>query len=227
MKRTFLLALLLCATLLPAAAAARAPAMEGAPLLRRARLMHEGRQGVTPSVGISLAHPYSNHIMVGLRYDYYIANWIGLGADFGYAFGFDNGLAKRIKAERKQFETTTLGYSIMGGITLVPLHGKLLFKGLPSTRYDAFVRISGGAIQIRGDGDPIQSELAFAPRIGIGGHLFFGEQTAFVIEAHDTLVSMHRSTDSQGAVLAKQSTQLIGLQIGLLVHFPEKAEFGR
>ena len=227
MKRILLPALLLCASLLPAVALARAPAMEGAPLLRRARLLHEGRQGVTPSVGMSMTHPYSNHILVGLRYDYYIANWIGVGADLGYAFGFDNGLADRIKAERKQFETTTLGYSVMAGLTLVPLHGKLLFKGLPSARYDAFVRISGGAVQIRGDGDPIQSELAFAPRIGIGGHLFFGEQTAFVIEAHDTMVSMHRSTDALGAVLAKESTQLIALQIGLLVHFPEKAEFGR
>ena len=221
------LLLALCTLLCAPQAFARAPAMEGAPITRRARLLHDGRQGVTPSIGMSLTHPYRNHIIVGLRYDYYLANWVGLGVDFGYAFGFDNGLAERIKVERTQFKTTTLGYSVMGGVTLVPLHGKLLAKGLPSARYDAFVRVSGGAVQLRADGDPIETELAFAPRIGIGGHLFFGEQTALVIEAHDTLVSMHRSTDADGAVLAKERTQMMALQIGLLVHFPEKPEYGR
>lgn len=217
------LVLLALLGLLPSLAVARAPSLDGAPLVRHQRLMHDGRHAVTPSFGLTLNHPYQHHIQAQLRYDYYLANWIGLGFDVGYAFGFDNSLAKDVKSTVPDFVTSTLGLTAMAGATLVPLHGKFVFQGASSLRYDVFLRVSGGVVQLVGDG-PIESGFAFAPRVGLGTHFFFGEQAAVVLELSDTLVSMHRSTTRDGGVLAKELHNLFAIQLGVLVHFPEKAE---
>ncbi len=212
---------------LPVTAQAASPALEGAPVIRHARKMHQGRHGVTPSLGYLFAHPYRSHLVFDLRYDYYMADWIALGVDLGYAFGFNTALAKSVEELRGDFRTTEIGYNAMAGITLAPLYGKFVWRNAGSVRYDTFLRLHGGAVQLRGDGRRIPTGVGFAPRVGLGGHIFMGEQAALMLEISDTMASMHRSTTVAGGVLAKELHHLLTFQVGVLVHFPEAAEIGR
>ena len=76
-------AALLFTLLLPQSsfAGTRANILEGAPVLRHAKLLHEGRHAITPSLSTILNDAYHHNLRVGFRYDFYLANWAGIGLD--------------------------------------------------------------------------------------------------------------------------------------------------
>ena len=128
---------------------------------------------------------------------------------------------------REDFETSSFGFHGMVSATLIPFQGKFLWRGPPSIRYDFFVRVSGGMVQLKGTDDTIPGEYATAPRFGVGTHVYLGEQASLVLEMHATLVSLHPSTSRSGAVLAKTLHNIFAFNIGLAFHFPESSKVGR
>jgi len=210
-----------------ASAGTRANILEGAPILRHAKLLHEGRHGITPSISTVLNDAYHHNVRMGFRYDFYLANWAGVGIDLGYNLSFDNGLAKDVSELRTDFRSTSFGFDAMAGITLVPFYGKMKWLEDNSIRYDAFFRFSGGIVQIVGDGVAIDTTLAIAPRLSFGAHFFLNKQAALVVELTDTLISMNTGTDFQGGVGSKELMNILSLNVGFLLHFPSHIGIGR
>jgi len=200
---------------------------EGSDVVRNQVLMHSGRHGITPQLGVSVNHPYLNQYTFGLRYDYFLNNWSAIGLDTGYTFAAQNSLGQEITRLREDFETSSFGFHGMVSATLIPFQGKFLWRGPPSIRYDFFVRVSGGLVQLKGTDDAIAPEYSTAPRFGIGTHVYLGEQASLLLELHDTLVSLHPSTSRSGAVLAKTLHNVFAFNIGVAFHFPESSKVGR
>jgi hypothetical protein len=223
------LAALLFILVLPqhSSASTRADILEGAPVLRHAKLLHEGRHGITPSLATILNDAYHHNVRVGLRYDFYLANWAGIGIDLGYNISFNNDLGNDVSAVRTEFRSTNIGLDAMAGITLVPFYGKMKWMEDSSIRYDAYFRFSGGIVQVVGDGVAIANTMAVAPRLAFGAHFFVSKQAALVVELTDTLVSMNTGTDFQGGVGSKELMNIISLNIGFLIHFPSHIGIGR
>ena len=208
-------------------AATRANILEGAPVLRHAKLLHEGRHGITPNLGTILNDAYNNNVRIGARYDFYLANWAGIGLDLGYNLSFSNALGSDVSDLRTEFRSTSIGFDAMAGITLIPFYGKMKWLENNSIRYDAFFRFSGGIVQIVGDGFSIPNEIAIAPRISFGAHFFLNKQAALVVELTDTLISMNSGTDFQGGVGSKELMNMLSVNLGFLMHFPEHIGIGR
>lgn len=200
---------------------------EGSDVVRNQVLMHSGRHGLTPQLGVSVNHPYLNQYTLGLRYDYFLNNWSAVGLDTGYTFAAQNSLGEEISSLREDFETSAFGFHGLLSATLIPFQGKFLWRGPPSIRYDFFVRVSGGMVQLKGTADAISPEYTTAPRFGFGTHVYLGEQASLVLELHDTLVSLHPSTSRSGAVLAKTLHNIFAFNIGVAFHFPESSKVGR
>jgi hypothetical protein len=221
--------LLLIGLTIPGAAQARTRAniLEGAPVLRHTKLLHEGRHGITPSFGTILNDAYHHNLRAGFRYDFYLANWAGIGLDLGYNLSMENGLSKDVSAIRTEFRSASIGLDAMAGITLIPFYGKMNWMGSDSIRYDTFFRFSGGIIQIVGDGIAIETSFAVAPRLGFGAHFFLNKQAALTIELNDTLVSMNTATDFEGGVGSRELMNIIGVNVGFLMHFPTHIAIGR
>jgi len=200
---------------------------EGSEVVRNQVLMHTGRHGVTPQFSTSINHPYLTQFTLGLRYDYFMNNWSAIGLDTGYTFAVDNALGEEVSGIREDFESSSFGYHGLLSATVIPFQGKFLWRGPPSIRYDFFIRLAGGVVQLKGTGDAIAAENSFAPRFGVGTHVYLGEQASLVLEVHDTLVSMHPSTSRSGAVLAKSLHNVFAFNIGVQFHFPETSKVGR
>ncbi len=205
----------------------QAATLENAPMVRKARLLHNNRHGITPNLGISLNHAYRHELRLGLRYDYFLLNWFGVGLDVGYTLGLNTSLADQVVDNRSEFETVSLGFDAIATITVVPLYGKLSWLNQSSMRYDGFIRLGGGLVQLVGDGPKLTNELSIAPRITWGGHIFVKDQLAFVLEVSNTLVSMSRGTTTQGGIGAKELQNVMSVNFGVLLHFPEQYEVGQ
>jgi hypothetical protein len=165
-------------------------------------------------------------IRIGLRYDYYLANWVGIGLDFGYGLGLDTSLMSSVVAKRSDFEATSFGFDAMLGFTLIPFYGKMSWLGSPSTRYDVFVRFAGGVVQLKGDGPLLPTEIGFAPSVSLGAHFFVGTQMAVTIELKDTIISMYPGSSANAGVSERSLENMLSLQLGILFHFPQSVEIG-
>ncbi|MBR56583.1 MAG: hypothetical protein CMH54_00845 [Myxococcales bacterium] len=222
---TLLLAFIL--VLLTFGTTVQAATLENAPMVRKARLLHNQRHGITPNLGMSLNHAYRHELRLGVRYDYFLMNWFGVGLDMGYTLGLNTSLGDQVVDKRVEFETTGLGFDAMASITIVPLYGKLSWLNQSSMRYDGFIRLGGGVVQLVGDGPKIENSISIAPRIGWGGHIFVKDQLAFVLEISNTLVSMSRGTTTDGGIAAEELQNIMSVNFGVLLHFPEQYEVGR
>lgn len=147
MKRLFGTLVLAGATLVTSSAAAqdiqiRGP-LAGARSVARLVRYRENRLSLTPTVGITLQDEFSRELFFGVRGNYHFADWIGVGAGFAYATGFDTSLTDEIAARspgntpnipaRARFpeQIGRRNYMIDVYATFIPLRGKFaLFQNL-------------------------------------------------------------------------------------------------
>lgn len=151
MKRVWV-SILAVTLLLPALAQAKAD-LSGAPVIRRQILWHEGRFGVSPVIGTTLADDYVQSLLVGLSADYHILEWLAVGLDFRYAIGFKTDMLKQIESELEaarppgQSSEATISHIewlVAANIQAIPLYGKFVLFDVAEVAYDFHILAGAG-----------------------------------------------------------------------------------
>ena len=132
--------------------------LAGAPAVRKLRLRREGRFEIAAGASFTLLDEYRRTIMPGLRLQYHLTDWFGLGVFGGYGFQYNTGLsdelqdkavdARQCKANPTSRECTLTAVNLTRGdladdqlgamqwmvapqLTFIPFRGKLsLFASL-------------------------------------------------------------------------------------------------
>jgi outer membrane beta-barrel protein len=131
--------------------------LAGAKAVKKLRLYREGRFEVAPSVSFTLLDEYRRAIITGLRLQYNITDWLGVGLWGGYGLGYNTDLTDQIDQTALRNARTAINLNHTGAgtatspfkaapfgdqvgriqwvanpqITLVPFRGKLaLFQAL-------------------------------------------------------------------------------------------------
>ncbi len=130
--------------------------LAGAKAVRKLRLYREGRFEIAPSVSFSLLDEYRRAIITGVRLQYNITDWLGVGLWGGYGLGYNTDLTDQIDTVANRTSRTAINLNHTGNgttiaykklpfgdqvgqiqwvanpqLTLVPFRGKLaLFQAL-------------------------------------------------------------------------------------------------
>ncbi len=140
--------------------------LAGAKAVRRLRLYREGRFEIAPSVSFSLLDEYRRAIIPGVRLQYNIFDWLGIGLWAGYGLGYSTDLTDQIdqNARRTSFTAVNLNHSGDGTtkpfkpqpfgdqvariqyvvnpqITLIPFRGKLALFQAVFVDTDAYLHL--------------------------------------------------------------------------------------
>ena len=99
-KLSFLLIGLVLLAAAPALAQ-RANPLDGQPEVRRRLMLRENRFEVSPEIGFAINRAFYHTILVGLKAEYHISDWISIGANFGSGYGMNvrTGLADNVIAQ--------------------------------------------------------------------------------------------------------------------------------
>lgn len=148
--------------------------LAGAKAVRKLRLYREGRFEIAPSVSFTLLDEYRRAIITGLRLQYNITDWLGVGLWGGYGLGYNTYLSDQIDANAVRGPRTAVNLNHTGNgtttafkpapfgdqvgriqwvanpqVTLVPFRGKLaLFQAL-FVDTDAYLHAGLGIIGLQ------------------------------------------------------------------------------
>jgi outer membrane beta-barrel protein len=194
--------------------------LEGQPAIRHRYEMRKNRFELGPSFAFSINRALRQAIMLGLRVEYHILDWLSVGADFGYGVGLDTGLTKELEErcegtcygpasdpsnpdDIKAWDVHTERFSdlrLVGDVRLIftPISGKLgvfskLFMG-----YDLYAFVGFGMALLAnkydgGNDDKASQGLRVGPAWGVGMHLFFTKFFALGAEIKDIAFSDNES----------------------------------
>src|SRR5262245_48926055 len=71
--------------------------LAGAPAVRKLRLRREGRFEAALGASFTLLDEYQRTIMPGLRVQYHLTDWFGIGAFGGFGFQYTTGLVDELQ----------------------------------------------------------------------------------------------------------------------------------
>jgi outer membrane beta-barrel protein len=190
--------LLLCLALMIASLPAHARRLR--PAIRHRHELRHGRFELGPSVGISLDRSLRHALLLGLKLEYHLNDWLSLGLDAGYGIGIDTGLTgelhRRYEGDPERWRELTDRFSDLRAagdlrVTLTPISGKLgLFSRL-FIAYDlyAFAGLGLALLSNRFSGPSAEDQVSEGPRagpaFGLGMHLFLTRFIAMGVEIRD------------------------------------------
>ncbi len=198
--KTLFLGLLLVPTL--AMAEEKSP-LEGQPAVRHKLELREGRFELGLSTGISLNRMVRNALLVGVKLEYHLNDWLSVGADVGYGIGFDTGLSSEIAGayeSKPEWETMKKRFSdiqLAGDIRVAftPFSGKFSLFSKLFLNYDLYGFAGLGLAMTKNSGDysgdddvnAANEGFRLGPAFGIGMHVFFLKFFSMGIELKDIM----------------------------------------
>jgi len=165
--------------------------LSGEPIIKRRTLFRGQRHEIAPRLGVTLLDHYQHHMLMGVSYQYFVFDWLGIGAEALYAAPFDSSLTKDIEAgyETQTVTTSSLQLLLNAAIELVPLAGKAMIMNHVLFAYDVHVTGGVGMAKVAGEGS-LDDRFGFSPMFGGGMRFFLTPGIALSLDVRDYLVSM-------------------------------------
>ena len=231
MRNTVLLALVASIGLTTPALAGP---LDGLPAVRNKVLIHEGRQLLTPTVGVTINDPYVQQVLMGVSWRYFSHDWIGFGVDIMAGAALKTDLTERVNDQlavvdkSHQVENTSLQALFHGTIELVPIQGKVMLFESQAVRFAVNAQVGLGAALIDGDGSfekefsqDAGQRISLMPMFGGGVRVFPSPWIALGIDVRDYLVTRALSTDQTGAIPEAHLGHNILTQFSVSFVFPQ------
>lgn len=205
MRKLALLALLL---LLSPSMEALAQEMSSAPMVRHRITWRTGRSELKPGMGWTLNDRYFHNVIVNLGYDYHLLDWLGVGANVGYAFPIKTGFAEDIETQKDQeglsfpIPATHLGLLADAHLELAD-GGKAMLWGRTAVAYDFHLILGIGLLQVlwnseaenRLDSTEPASGMKLSPKAGAGIRIFLDKGVAITFDIIDHMAFMHTAAE--------------------------------
>ena len=202
MMRRMILVIMVLLVLVPMPVLAQD--MARAPMVRNRITWRTGRSELKPAIGWTLNDRYFHNIIINAGYTYHILDWLGVGANVGYAFPIMTGLAKNIEAEKKQeglsfpIPASHLGLLADAHVELSD-GGKAMLSGRASMAYDFHLILGFGVVQVKWNSEAESrldsEEKAFgfkpSPKVGLGFRVFLDDGVAITFDIIDHMAYMH------------------------------------
>jgi hypothetical protein len=212
MKWSLLRARRLVAGLLTLSAAAAGPGalaanplLDEAPPTMKARPLHDGRHHVAPAFAFTVGDPYASNLGAGVFYRYYLASWLGIGADVLAGGSVRTALSDDIVRELSrpdapfQFDTTSLRTLATLTVEIVPMSGKALLFSDALVRWDLHLTGGAGVAMVAGEGR-IEDSVSLTPFVGLGTRFFPTRGVSIGLEVRDYFVNRALSSRKDGSV---------------------------
>ncbi len=101
--------------------------LAGAKAVRKLRLYREGRFEIAPSISFTLLDEYRRAVITGVRLQYNITDWLGVGLWGGYGLGFNTDLTDQIDQVANRTSRTAINLNHTGNGTDANPYKKLPF----------------------------------------------------------------------------------------------------
>ncbi|MCC6746574.1 MAG: outer membrane beta-barrel domain-containing protein [Deltaproteobacteria bacterium] len=211
MRKTHLIATALAALIVSSSVAHAEPRkspLEGQPAVRHRYELRDKRFEVGPAVWFSLNRALRHSIAVGAKLQFHLTDYLALGAEIGYGFGLDTGLAGEIEgtfapANTKAWETHKSKFSdinLIGDVRVAftPFAGKMGIFGKLFLAYDFYAFGGFGFAMTKNNTDDAganETNEGFRPGAvwGFGMHLFFTKWMAMTVEVKDLMFQDNES----------------------------------
>jgi len=182
--------------------------MASAPMVRSRINWLEGRTELKPSLGWTLNDAYFHNFILNLGYAYHIFDWLGVGANVGWAFPIKTSLAESIEEQKKSpalsfpIPATHLGL-IADAFLEFTWGGKFMMVGRVARAYDFHLIVGVGAVQSRWNSEA-QGRLKFeeaasgmklSVNTGAGVRIFLDEGVALTLDIVNHSSYMHSIAD--------------------------------
>ncbi len=168
--------------------------LTGAPPIMDAKPYRTSRHEVSPTFGFGINDAYQRTLSAGLGYRYFVNNWLGVGVDLmGTYLSLDSALTEQIDeklsapGQSGRPSTSNISFLATGGVTLVPLYGKMMLFGKLPMSYDVHVLAGAGWVGFSGQG-LIDSGGSFAPVVGVGFRAFVSEWISAQVTIRDYML---------------------------------------
>jgi outer membrane beta-barrel protein len=212
--------------------------------------LREMRFEINPYAALTMNDQFVSHNGPGIALNFYILNWLAVGANFNYylglnspsAFNFETSRAARIGQPITEYQV-----NVNGNVTFVPAYGKFAAFENFIFHYDFYFLIGGGIITTRPvaviDPDNRTFEYGVKPTWGFGGgiRIAFTRWLAATLEVRDYMFfdelenpSIAQGFDSQGNPRAQDPetwagetdfTNNVQAQLGLSFFVPPTWEY--
>ena len=218
------------ATMLPAQvhAADGDDVLLNSPVVRRQQQFRAKRHEVTGVFGLTLADPFVRNLLPGVRYDYHMFDWLGLGARLQVGIPVKTATFESVdvKVARSNetfvMEATSIQMLATGHVSLTPIMGKVLaFESLP-INFDAHLILTAGVASMASTGDNINTGVGFAGGLGGGVRVFLSRIVAFTVEYEGLLIDRALSVNRNSKETGRKSRFNKMLTFGISFFMPPK-----
>jgi outer membrane beta-barrel protein len=191
----------------PAFAQRRHNPLEGQPAIRHRLELRSLRFEVTPFAGFTMLNDFNNTAFGGVKLEYHLTDWIGIGGLFGGGAAVGTGLKDQI--EQTLFDSGDLkggpsktcadaamnhvAYFAAGQVELSPFGGKFAVFSKAFMNYDFYIDLGVGMVglannlgahnecpsdQYGGMNNDVNNGLKIGPTGAVGMHWFFNKFVA-------------------------------------------------
>jgi outer membrane beta-barrel protein len=236
MKR---IAIVLLVLLGSADAFAKVSVLADAPSVRRQNLLRKSRHEITPSFGVTMGDTFTRSFLFQVGYQYHVLDWLGIGAEFGYAASMKTALTEGIEREvardpewqaanpGQSYEMPRTGLQMLAlaKASFTPLSGKLVLFRKFLGYVDMHVDVGGGMAKVQGLGKA-EGATTFAVLVG-GGFRFFPTRMLSVnLDVRDYMVPRKLNQPSNGKPAESKLTQNALFLLGVSFFLPTQNEIG-
>ena len=213
-------------------------------------LWREGRLEMAPTLGATLGDLYEEHVIPGINITYFPLDWIGVGLDVQYAFGFDTELQDQINSELRLKRESVCPAEPLNAIGEDKLQQCLDVLGVDDTiatrsieslttaflelvpfkgkammfgsvfKYDIHLLAGFGFATLRGEGG-LESATSLAPMAGIGTRWFVNDWITLIFQGRDVLLDYAPATDQDGRELPSEFSNHFEVLMGVGFVIPQ------
>lgn len=193
-------------------------------------LWREGRHEISPTIGWTFRDPYVRTLFTILNYTYYIRNWLGVNAEFGYGISFPTALQKHIEKELSKpgesFSLSTSNPSILAlfNVNYVPIYGKFILLKKILVNYDIHLTAGIGYSKINGR-EKIEDSSSLATSFGIGTRFFATKWLSINFDFKDYIIKSALNSKWDASVAGKKFHNHLTILFGVSFFFPQETKF--
>ena len=175
--------------------------LDGAPAIRHKYEVRKGRFEVGPSFAFSLNRAFMHALLLGLKAEYHINDYLSVGADIGFGLNFQTGLAGELhdtypddsdewKAIKSRLSRLTVAGDVRGVFT--PFAGKMGIFSAAFIGYDVYF-FAGVALAMTGNDtdednvDETNERFTAGFAWGVGAHFFINHWVSIGLELKDLI----------------------------------------
>ena len=240
----------------PASAQRRHNPLEGQPAIRHRVELRTLRFEITPFAGFTMLNDFNNTAYGGIKLEYHITDWFGIGGLFGGGAAVGTGLKDQIEqtlfdsGDLKGGPTKTcadaamnhVGYFAAGQAEFSPFGGKLSLFSKAFMNYDLYIDAGVGFVGLQNnlgshtecamDQYGQNDGMKIGPTGAIGLHLFFNKFMALDLSYRAIVIKDNPAgRDSNGDKVVNSDDLKFGpknfISIGLAFYLPADADISR